>query len=299
MTAKKNMPRKKTTPKAAAAAAADAPAADRPQIEAVGGAASPRREFVLPKKSKVAIVGCADSNNQTPFDRAAEFEFWGVNNLHLTLPGPWTRWFEIHSITTDAAGRWLRRGAPDFRGQPVTKYLAGLQALDIPVYMQGPCAAVPNAVIYPLDPIVGQFGRYFTNTISYMIALAIAEGFQEIQVLGVDMAVDTEYFWQRPSCEYFLGICQGRGIRFVLPDECDLLKTRFLYGFQEVEDTAFNKKVNAMLTAMHKRQAKAANQAANASKQHEQYIGAIQATHEIKKIWGNTINLWPAKKGDG
>jgi len=44
------------------------------------------REFKLPKKTKVAIVGCADSNKQVPFDRADEFEFWGVNNLYLTMP---------------------------------------------------------------------------------------------------------------------------------------------------------------------------------------------------------------------
>ena len=41
---------------------------------------------------------------------------------------------------------------------------------------------------------------YGTNTVTYMILLAIAEGATHIGVWGVDMAVDTEYHYQRP-CE--------------------------------------------------------------------------------------------------
>ena len=259
--------------------------------------ASQPREFVMPKKHRVAIVGCADTCKQVPFDRAQEFEFWGVNNLYLTRPGPWTRWFDIHSFKySQPRRRWERRGAADFRGQTVEKYLAALQDLDIPIYMQAPCPVVPNAVIYPVDDILANFGDYFTNTISYMIALAIFEGFEEIRILGVDMAVDTEYHWQRPSCEYFIGIARGRGIEVVLPDECDLLKTRFLYGFHEVMELAFSKKLKGMKKSMLVRQNKAAAQLEMARKQVEQYTGALSAAAEINKIWSATVNLWPDKK---
>lgn len=258
------------------------------------------REFKLPKKSKVAIVGCADTNKQAPFDRAEEFEFWGVNNLYLTMPGAWTRWFDIHSFKySETMRRWERRGQADFRGQAVDKYLAVLQEMDIPVYMQAPNGLVPNAVLYPIDDMLAMFGDYFTNTISYMIALAIAEGFSEIRILGVDMAVDTEYHWQRPSCEYFIGLARGRGYNVILPDECDLLKTRFLYGFHEPMELAFSKKLKGMRKSMMIRQNKAAAQLEMAKKQVEQYTGALSAEAEINKVWSGTVDLWPDKKKEG
>ena len=263
------------------------------------------REFVMPKKTKVAIVGCADSKDEAPFGNDA-FEFWGVNNLYLTMPGAWTRWFDLHSFT-NKNGKWLRRADADFRGQPIAEYMAGLQALNIPIYTQQAWANMPNAVVYPVNAMIEQFGRYFTNTISYMIALAISEGFDEIHVVGVDMAVDSEYGWQRPSCEYFIGIARGRGINVVIPDSCDLLKSRFLYGFHEIEETNFSKKLKKMGTSMKKRREKAMLQMDQHKKQSEfhqrqvhEYNGAIAAKEEINMRWSNAVDLWPqgGKGGD-
>ena len=266
---------------------------ERPQIEAVT-TEQPQivdkpREFILPKRKKVAIVGCSDTCKKTPFHLHEEFEFWGVNNLYITMKGPWTRWFEIHHVAYDDNLRqWCRRGSPDFRGMPVEQYLKQIQALNIPVYMQAPCPLVPNAVLYPLADIRRLYGGYWTNTVSYMIALAIMEGhFEEIHIYGVDMAVNTEYHHQRPSCEFFLGIAAGKGIKLYLPDECDLLKTRFLYGFEEPKENKWNKKVKNMIASMRTRQATAMQRAKFHQKQSEQYIGAISAAEEIKKIWEN------------
>jgi hypothetical protein len=264
------------------------------------------RNFHIEKKPKVAIVGCADSKDETPFGNAAEFEFWGVNNLYLTMPRPWTRWFDLHSFTNNN-GQWSRRADADFRGQPVAKYMAGLQALNIPVYMQKSWALVPNSVVYPINEMITEFGDYFTNTISYMIAFAIVQGFEEIYVFGVDMAIDIEYRAQRPSCEYFIGIAQGRGIKVVVPDTCDLLKTRFLYGYHEIKETAFSQKLEKMGKSMIKRREKAMLQMEQAKKQAEfhmrqvhEYNGAIATKDEINMRWDNTVDMWPqdGKGGD-
>lgn len=263
-----------------------------------------QREFIMPKKSKVAIVGCADSKDEVDFSDL-DCEFWGVNNLYLTMPKPWSRWFDLHTFSQDVDGKWLRRGAPDFRGQPIDQYLAGMQALNIPVYMQNVCAPVPNAVIFPINEILQAFGNYFTNTISYMIALAIADGFKEIRVYGVDMAVNTEYSHQRPSCEYFLGVAAGRGIKIYIPDSCDLLKTRFLYGFHEVRETAYNKKIEKTSASMKTRREQAAQKLEAHKKQAEffqrqiyEYNGAIAAIEQSGVHWGNACDMWPkAEKG--
>jgi hypothetical protein len=264
--------------------------------------AAPQREFVMPKKSKVCIVGCADSKDEAPFADPNGHEFWGVNNLFLTMPGPWSRWFDLHTFS-DGPGGWLRRGEPNFRGQPVDKYLTAVQALNVPVYMQAPCELVPNAVTYPINDMIEMFGTYFTNTISYMIALAIVEKFEEIKIVGVDMAVDSEYSHQRPSCEYFIGVARGRGINVYLPDTCDLLKTRFLYAFHEVQETAFDKKMSKMGQSMKKRREKAMGQMEAHEKQRKfferqmyEYNGAIAANDQSKIHWSNTVNMWPTEK---
>jgi len=101
----------------------------------------------------------------------------------------------------------------------------GLNQLPCPIYMQRHHEDIPNSVAFPIELFREVFGDYFTCTASYMIAMAIYEGYEEIHIYGVDMAADTEYASQRPSCEYFIGIAEGKGIKVVIPLDSDLLKT--------------------------------------------------------------------------
>jgi hypothetical protein len=97
---------------------------------------------------------------------------------------------------------------------------------------------------------------YFTNSISYLIALAIYElkGVEQGSIIGlwgVDMAQQglqsgsvagwftSEYARQRPSVEYWLGIAEGLGIKIHVPDQSDILKTACIYGYQHTD--AFKK----------------------------------------------------------
>lgn len=54
-----------------------------------------------------------------------------------------------------------------------------------------------------------------------------------IGVHGVDMATDTEYGAQRPSCEYLLGIVGGAGFRITIARASDLLSSGELYGVDD------------------------------------------------------------------
>jgi len=249
-----------------------------------------QRVITRKRRKKVAIVGCADSKGEAPF-KDDEFEIWGVNNLYPLIeahPDRY-RWFEIHDISKDGE-IYKRRDNPDFRGQPVNDYLKdlGKWASDIncPVYMQKSWDIVPTSIAYPLPQVLEKFGEYFTNSISWMLALAIHEGFEEIHVYGVDMAVDTEYHHQRPSCEYFLGIARGMGIKVFIPDTADLLKVRFLYGFDEPKETKWKKKRNSILKMMNTKKAKEEQISLISNNKIQQYIGAEQAIKEMDKIWG-------------
>jgi hypothetical protein len=65
----------------------------------------------------------------------------------------------------------------------------------------------------------GKFGSSF----GYLIALAVEEGFTEIQMYGCDLASEEEYKKQRESTAYWIGVCEGKGIKFVLPEATPIL----------------------------------------------------------------------------
>jgi hypothetical protein len=190
---------------------------------------------LIPRRlhNRVSIIGFADGHrDHAPWD-APDMEFWGLNRLHTILPDrPWTRWFEIHSLE-------------DFYRDD-QQHKTWLKEAGIPLYVrpQDMTTAeewgLTDAVPYPIERILSAFQPgYFTNTVSWLIALAIAMQFEEIHLYGVDMAQDTlfqaEYSQQRPSCEWLIGLAQGRGIRVVIPPGSDLLKTSHLYGFDSDE----------------------------------------------------------------
>lgn len=180
-------------------------------------------------KDKVAIVGFAPHRVLAPFDDPS-FEIWGLNRLHTVMPGKrWDRWFEIHdlSLYDPEADADHIAFLGSFEGMVI------LRPQDVGRY------AVPNGVPFPLGRVLEDFHPYFNNSIAYELALAIGMGFKEIHVFGVDMAQDqvlqAEYSEQRPSCEFFLGIAVGRGIKLYLPPGSDLLLTSHLYGLEEID----------------------------------------------------------------
>ncbi len=104
-------------------------ATDTPPKTNEGIIITPAGEYkpIYKKSDKVVIVGCADSKNHMPPGDHHAYEWWGVNNLALTLQRPWTRWFEIHHFAYDGQN-FRRRGSLEFRGQAVNAYLEMLNA---------------------------------------------------------------------------------------------------------------------------------------------------------------------------
>ena len=86
----------------------------------------------------------------------------------------------------------------------------------------------------------------------------------------------------------------GIGIPITIPPEADLLKTKFLYGFQEREHTAWEAKIVSILNGMGQRKQKALHKFEMARKQIDQYTGAEEAVKEIQRIWSNEADqkIW-------
>lgn len=182
---------------------------------------------------KVCIVGFAKtSRDLAPYD-SPEWEIWGVNDA-WSFAQRADRWFEVHSTWIY---EWeLRRNAGHISWLRQFGEAGGI------VYLLEARPDMPHAVRFPFEDVVNNLWPhrategdhktsrpYLTSSIAYMQALAIAEGFEDIAVVGVDMAADSEYADQRPCCEYLVGLAQGRGIRMWLPEACGLLNGP-LYG---------------------------------------------------------------------
>ncbi len=200
-----------------------------PDIEPVTGLNNPEQFTVGRTASRVCIVGFADGHRAAAPFNEPDMEFWGINRLHAVLPDKkWDRWFELHDL--------------DRFYKDDEEHKRFLKAATFPVYVRGQDMKLAaewgiDATPYPRDEMIDLFQPYFTNTISWLLAYAIALEFEEIHLYGVDMAQDTlqhaEYRQQRPSCEWLIGIAQGRGIEVVMPPGSDLLKASHQYGFDD------------------------------------------------------------------
>jgi len=187
----------------------------------------------------VAIVGFSQKTMHYCLQSKAD-EMWSLNHIYLIENFPkLTRLFELHKQ------HWyLRKEVP--RSVAYWEWLQKPQ--EFPIYMQEVTPEVPSSVKYPLDEIVEScltglveinddrdetIRKYFTSSFAYMMALAIHEKFDVIELYGVDMENDTEYGYQRPCGEFWIGLALGRGIKVVLPEPCEMCKA-VLYGYDVV-----------------------------------------------------------------
>ena len=236
---------------------------------------------------KVAIVGYTPTKEQAPFENK-DWEIWGMNDLYKLIPR-YDRWFEFHGKHKED---FIHKTRPGRTPWPEVK--EALRKMHCPVYLQEQVPDIPCSVRYPLDEILEEFGqyfldpdyaKYFTNTVSFMLALAIYEKFDEIHVYGVDMATASEYDAQRPSCEFWLGVAVGRGIKIHIPAQSDLLKTRFMYGYEQEKKDLFEAKVDEMLKNLENKKAHAAQKKRNFEAEEFQYLGALTALREMMQVW--------------
>jgi hypothetical protein len=155
---------------------------------------------------KIAIVGTAAHAAKAPWSDPS-WEIWAANVGKVPR---WDRWFDLH----DDASIDTYPGHREF-----------LESQTKPVYRQSN---------YPLDAMVAKYGTwFFTSTISYMLALALEEGPEEIGIWGVDLAHETEYVRQRPGARFFIQTARMRGVKITMPEEAEVAVPGILYCFDK------------------------------------------------------------------
>lgn len=188
----------------------------------------------------IGIVGGGITEEELK-ERGAGYELWSVNNLYGVFPETkFAAWFELHDIVCKK-GRFLRRGYGQYpigSEQTVRKYLGRIGALGCPVYMQRPWRVVKKSRAFPFQALIAQYGTYWGCSFAWMTAFAMEQGAGRIGYFGVRLE-GNEYYYQRPSTEYLVGVATGRKIEVVIDESSNLLKGNYLYGVQESADMIY------------------------------------------------------------
>lgn len=160
-----------------------------------------------------------------PLDPASEI--WGTNNvMYARYSGDfnqWTRWFDLHPKE-----HILRR-----RPQAYEWYTR--QDGSRPIYLKEADPDVPGSVAFPFEAVRQRFctethdERDFWGSLSWMLAFAIVEGFQQIDLLWFALMND-QYTKQVPSTRYWIGQARGRGLRCTVHGTSMLNPQGLMYG---------------------------------------------------------------------
>ena len=180
---------------------------------------------------KVALVGFARSSNKPAWDLPDDVEIWTLNHTaRLGLPRI-DRLFDMH--------RWELIQDPHFLvreyQQDHHEYLR--EEHDFPIYMVEKYEEVPASVKYPFEEIKHLGGKYrtFTSSFCYMMAMAVFEGYERIEIYGFNMEAETEYEYQRESAVKWIAWAEGLGIDVYLTPESGLhSQVNLLYGYEGI-----------------------------------------------------------------
>ena len=165
----------------------------------------------------VRIYGAARNVREAPVRRPEEHnvEVWLSNSTTTTLLrcpraiNEWNRWFNLHSKqhilgTYPSAYTYYQTKAD---GRPI--YLLKAQP-DVPTSAAFPFKTIQSAFATTKGP-----NRYFTCSVCWLIAFAILEGFQRIELWGFELR-DTKpgsaFAWERPCVAYWIQMAQSRGV---------------------------------------------------------------------------------------
>jgi hypothetical protein len=158
---------------------------------------------------KLAIVGThTRTREQAPFDDP-EYEIWVFNEApQQAWCKRWDCCFQLHKPEVyRSPNNFVRADHWDWLQEQ-----HGARR----IYMQEFDDRVPNSERYPLEEIIASIPgaqlRWFKSTPAYALALALYLGYEHIALYGLDMSSNTEYGYQLPNYQFWVGIAYGLGL---------------------------------------------------------------------------------------
>lgn len=150
---------------------------------------------------EIIILGKGASRTLCPDITPPDAEIWGVTSTYLDKKLDIL--FEMHDITTVKTLQAQHDGSIEL-----------INRMKLTVVTRQPYKEYDDNEVYPLKKVVDHFGiRYFLNSLTYMIALAIMQKPEVIQLYGVDMRNIRDFIGEKPCVEFWLGVAVGKGIK--------------------------------------------------------------------------------------
>lgn len=184
----------------------------------------------------VALVGLATTTREAVKQSKAD-EIWTMNwSYKYDFIPRIDRLFEMHPIWT-----YAETDKSQYK-KPREHWLWMQQEHPFPIYMTDYRPEVPNCVRYPIEAVTDDiFGghlikgrkssRFYSSSVDYMLALAIHERWDCIELYGIEMGSTTEYRYQREGAAFFIGAAVGRGITVKRQANSVLLRAK-MYGYE-------------------------------------------------------------------
>ena len=223
-------------------------------VKELTGESMPVKEEKKDKKI-LCLIGTAFSRHLAPYDNP-NAEMWGVG--HCVLLEDIKRMDKV--FETHLPEVYESEISP-FSGKPIICHankenrLFGREG-DMRVVLGQPNKKnlINNWEILPKEYLIDKYKNllppsdnfYATNSIAYMILWALdkyieTNDFDELHLYGIHLETNTEWQFERPCNEYWLGVLTGyamskgkRGIIY-LPPHSDVLRSYHEYGFADIE----------------------------------------------------------------
>lgn len=237
---------------------------------------------------KIAIIGSAPSSTLlAPFDDPS-WAIWCTSPATFAAVASRKRadvWFELH--------RWLpyepgRSGEPGTRPWFSPEFRQFLRDFKGRVYMTEKQPDIPNCTRFPYQQLLDKHGPYhFCSSVSWMLAWAIEQNPSTIGLFGIDMAAGSEWAYQRPACQHFLGLAKAAGINIVLPAESDLMRHTTLYGIGEHNQRHI--RISERIKEIEQNKARAQQLIQNATLDLARCEGSIDALQYVLDAWSDDL----------
>lgn len=239
--------------------------------------------------SKIAIVGTAPTSKMLAPFADQSWDIWACSAGNVNQLPRINVWFELHAVAQ------MMSAEDRAMAEPFYAWLRQKQeegAFEVVMLEAGSALGgknntfVPKAIPYPLEQMIAEFGtsNWFTSSVAYMMALAIARGATEIGLFGVDMAADQEHYeGQRAGCTYWKEVAEKRGIVVHIPMESSLAVATPLYGYWE--GTPFGRRINAVQTQVKGTLGGLDQQIRGLEIQRAYFQGADEQLRYFKRTW--------------
>lgn len=164
---------------------------------------------------KLAIVGSGSTRNQAPYQDQS-YEIWGTGTTatHRDVERL-TCIIELHD---KEVYQNYQNAFIDFNG---------------PIYTKTFDTHLKNCLLFPMIEVLKEYPAPYDCTISYMIALAMLQGFDLIELYGVHLNASDEYMKQKTSVAFMVGFARGQGVEVVIADGSPFLMSGDNYIYRE------------------------------------------------------------------